>query len=108
MGRARKIFGSDLDYLTDADRQLIHAVTGEVIWQGQEPHERPLSAFAMQIAVDRRTRDLAEGEEISVSYLQRTCDRLAALGVPANPFQGSNLRKAQAYLSSRAEGRSPS
>ncbi|WP_116113095.1 hypothetical protein [Austwickia chelonae] len=103
VGRARKIFGSDLDYLTDTDRQLIHAVTGEVIWQGQEPHERPLSAFAMQIAVDRRTRALAEGEEISQSYLQRTCDRLAALGVPANPFQGVNLRKAKDYLASRSE-----
>jgi hypothetical protein len=92
---------SDLDHLTDADRELIRAVTGEGIQRGQTPQERPLSAFAMQIAVDRRSGVLPAEQAISVGYLQRTQVRLAALGVPVHPFAGANFTRAVAYLSSR-------
>lgn len=95
---AREVFGSDLDHLTDDDRRLIHAVTGEVIWQGQVPHERPLSAFAMQIAVDRRTAYLHPQASIDVTYLTRTGARLRELAVPSNPFTGDNLARARAHL----------
>lgn len=101
--RARRVFGSDLNYLTESDRLLIHAVTGEEIRQGQEPHERPLSAFAMQIAVDRRTGMLATGTAITLGYLLRTRDRLAELAVPANPFSGRTLTRARDYLEGRGE-----
>jgi hypothetical protein len=97
----REAFRSDLDHLTDADRELIRAVTGEGIQRGQTPQERPLSAFAMQIAVDRRSGVLPAEQAISVGYLQRTQVRLAALGVPVHPFAGANFTRAVAYLSSR-------
>lgn len=95
---------NDLDCLTMADRDFIHAVTGEVIWPGQNPADRPVSAFAMQIAVDRRTGELAEGTPITAAYLQRTSRRLAELGVPANPFSGALLEKALTVLGSRPVG----
>ncbi|MBW3084438.1 hypothetical protein KEM60_00626 [Austwickia sp. TVS 96-490-7B] len=99
---ARKVFGSDLDHLCDDDRQLIHAATGEVIWQGQAPHERPLSAFAMQIAVDRRTGVLPAGQSITADYLQRTRRRLDDLGAPANPFTGMVMERALRHLAGSA------
>lgn len=100
--RAREAFRSDLDYLTEGDRAVIRAVTGELIQPGQMPHDRPLSAFAMQVAVDRRSGALPAHEPITIGYLQRTRDRLVALQVPANPFAGPNFTKAVAYVSSRA------
>lgn len=93
---------NDLDFLTVADRDFIHAVTGEVIWPGQNPADRPVSAFAMQIAVDRRTGVLAEGARISAAYLRQTAQRLEDLAVPSNPFSGALLTKALGVLGARA------
>jgi hypothetical protein len=89
---------NDLDYLTDSDRDLIHAVTGEVIEPGQRPQDRPLSAFAMQIAVDRKCGALRAGLDISAGYLRRTNRLLLQLKVPSNPFSGPILDKALGYL----------
>ena len=96
------MFGSDLDYLTDADRALIHAATGETIKPGQEPHERPLSAFAMQLAVDRRAGLLPRGAAPSADYLRRRRDALDELQVPANPFTGSTLQRALAFVAAQS------
>jgi hypothetical protein len=97
----RRVELDDLDYLTPADRDFIYAVTGELLWPGQRITDRPISAFAMQIAVDRRTGRLPEGALISVGYLQRTADYLTMLGVPANPFSGALLERARSVLGSR-------
>lgn len=98
---ARAALGSDLDHLTDDDRLLIRAATGEIITPGQAPHERPLSAFAMQIAVDRRSGTLPAGVPVSVGYLHRKRDLLIDLGVPSNPFTGPTFDRAVAHLDHR-------
>lgn len=102
--RARRAFGSDLDHLTDADRDLIHAVTGEVLWPGRQADERPVSAFARQIAVDRRTGALPEHVQVDTHYLLRTRDVLDRLGATQNPFSGATLARALAYLERRQVG----
>lgn len=95
---------NDLDYLTAGDRSFIHLVTGEVFWPGQSPSDRPVSAFAMQIAVDRRTGVLPEGVAITPTYLRRTSQRLTELQAPANPFTGALLEWALQVLATRPCG----
>lgn len=89
---------SDLDYLTESDREFIEAVTGEVIEPGQRPQDRPISPFAMQLAVDRKNGGLSAGVEVSGAYLQRTNRLLLRLNVPANPFSGELLERALEYV----------
>lgn len=102
---ARRVFRTALGHLTDDDRALIRAVTGEAVWPGQSLHEKDLSSFAMQIAVDRRTAVLPEGREVDPAYLYRTRDLFERLGVGENPFAGANLQRALAYLNRRGSGR---
>ncbi len=102
-GRRREV--NDLDHLTPGDRDFIHAVTGELFWPGQTPNDRPVSAFAMQIAVDRRVGTLPEGSPITAAYLRRTGEQLTALRVPANPFSGTLLERALQVLGTRTFGR---
>lgn len=95
---------NDLDYLTEDDRQLIQAVTGEVITPGQRPQDSPLSAFAMQLAVDRKRGGLSAGIEVSAAYLQRTSSLLLQLNVPANPFVGESLDRALDFVHRKTKG----
>lgn len=88
---------NDLDYLIPADRDFIRAVTGELTWPGQDPVQRPVSAFALRIAVDRRIGLLADGERISAAYLRRSVRRLVDDGRP-NPFTPELLEKAFVVL----------
>ncbi len=102
---ARRVFRTALGHLTDDDRALIRAVTGEAIWPGQSLQEKDLSAFALQIAVDRRTAVIPAGVEIRESYLVRTRELFDRLGVSDNPFSGANLQRALAFLHRRGSGR---
>ncbi len=95
---------SDLDYLTEDDRELIEAVTGETIEVGQKPADRPISPFAMQLAVDRKNGGLSAGLEVNAAYLQRTNRLLLQLNVPSNPFSGELLDRALTYLDRRTGG----
>lgn len=96
--------GNDLDCLTEDDRDLIEAVTGEHIEPGQRPQDRPVSPFAMQVAVDRRNGRLGAGLEVSGAYLQRTNRLLLRLNVPANPFSGETLDRALDYVERKTRG----
>lgn len=97
---------NELDYLTTDDRELIRAVTGEVIEPGRRPQDKPLSAFAMQLAVDRKSGGLSAGLEVSGAYLHRTNRLLLQLNVPSNPFSGDLLDRALRYVDRRPGGRS--
>lgn len=103
-GVAERSEGNDLDYLTDGDRELIKAVTGEEIVPGQRPQDAPLSAFAMQLAVDRKRGGLSAGIEVSAAYLQRTSSLLLQLNVPANPFSGDYLDSALDFVHRKTRG----
>ena len=92
---------NDLDHLTPDDRRLIQAATGEDIGVGQTSLDRPLSAFAMQLAVDRSKGLLPADVLVSLSYLLRTSERIAALKVPGNPFTGAVLDRALDYVAAR-------
>ena len=89
---------NDLDHLTPDDRRLIKAATGEDIGVGQTSLDRPLSAFAMQLAVDRSKGLLPADVLVSLSYLLRTSERIAALKVPGNPFTGAVLAVSYTHL----------
>ena len=85
---------------TIADRRLIEATTGEHITTGQQPSDRPVSSFAMQIAVDRERGRLGLGEPVTTTYLRTTAYRLDELGVPAHEFTGETLQRALDFLAS--------
>lgn len=93
---------SDVDSLTAADLDLIYAVTGETVWQGQVTGEQ-LSPFARQIASDRRSGRLPADVEVSAAYLVRTGSVIEANG-GVNPFSGIELDRAIAFLASRSSG----
>lgn len=93
---------SDADYLTETDLDLIYAVTGETVWQGEVTGEQ-LSPFARQIASDRRSRRLPADVDVSAAYLVRTGGVIEANG-GVNPFSGIELDRAIAYLASRSSG----
>lgn len=86
-------------------RALIRAVTGEAVWPGRSLQEKDLSAFALHIAVDRRTAAIPAGVEIRESYLVRTRELFDRLGVSDNLFSGANLQRALAFLHRRGSGR---
>ena len=98
----RRRMRADADWLTDADLDLIYAVTGESVWQEQATGEG-LSPFARQIAIDRRTGRLASDVEVSAAYLVRTGAVIEANG-GVNPFSGIELKRAIAFLASRSSG----
>lgn len=98
----RRRMRTDTDWLTDADRDLIYAVTGESVWQEQATGVE-LSAFARQISFDRRTGRLPSEVEVSVGYLVRTGGVIEANGGD-NPFSGIELDRALAFLASRSSG----
>lgn len=91
---------SSLDYLTLTDRRLIQAATGEDIMPGQRPSDRPVSSFAMQIAVDRERGRIESGGPVTSAYLRSTAYRLDELGVPAHEFTGETLQRALDFLAS--------
>lgn len=95
-----------LDTLTDADRELIYNVTGQLVEPGFETSKDPASAFALEIAHQRTTGLLGPGHEVSASMLKdlsRQYDdaHLTAIGQPAHnpiaPFLSASL----AFLISR-------
>lgn len=93
---------SDVDHLTGTDLDLIYAVTGETVWQGEITGEQ-LSPFARQIAADRRSGRLPADVDVSAAYLVRTGGVIEANG-GANPFCGIELDRAIAFLASRSSG----
>ncbi len=91
------------ELLTDDDRRLIYAVTGENLWGILDLGALALSGFAAQIVLDRRSGPLPPGTEVSAGYLERRGRALAPMGL-LNPFAGEQLRRALRYLASREQG----
>ena len=63
---------NDFRYLTDSDKHMLGEVTGEKIEPGFTDRPGSASAFALQLALDRRTGNLAPNQEVTgvfpVSY----------------------------------------
>lgn len=94
-----------LGVLTLADRELIHAVTGEVFWTGQVISGAPISGFALQIAADRRMGLLPDTVAVSVAYLAERAEDLHRLGVAPNPFPPELIARANGYLDAKTQNR---
>lgn len=89
--------------LTEADTELIHAVTGEKLWGVETIDLAHISPFAAQIMLDRRTGHLPRRSEVTVPYLERRARQLENAG-RLNPFTGAELTRAVRYLQSRSSG----
>ena len=61
---------NDFRYLTDSDKDLLSHVTGETIEPGFTDQTGPASAFAQQLALDRRTGALAPNQDVTAVYLR--------------------------------------
>lgn len=96
----------DLEHLTDADLDLVYAVTGETVWRGEVRGglPGPVTGFTRQLAIDRRTGALPAHREVTAAYLVRTGSVIEANG-GVNPYSGAHLERALAYLASRGQGR---
>lgn len=85
-----------LSHLTDADRELVRATTGEVIAVADQL--RPISAFAMQIAVDRARGALPASMPVTRAYLTATARRFDEWDIPGHPFSGETLKRALEFV----------
>ncbi|MDO5696603.1 MAG: hypothetical protein Q4G51_01390 [Dermatophilus congolensis] len=101
--RAPRRGGASHELLTEADRELIRAVTGENLWGASEFDLKEVSGFATQILLDRRSGPLPPSSEVTVAYLERRGRALAPLGL-LNPFSGDALQRAVRYLVSKEAG----
>lgn len=99
---------NDYRYLTDSDKHMLGEVTGEKIEPGFTDRPGSASAFALQLALDRRTGNLAPNQEVTSVYLRNTAADLQQqnAGRPGyrNPYSGEFMVKAVAWLD--AHGRS--
>lgn len=100
---------NDFRYLTDTDKDLLEVATGEVIEPGITQRSGAASAFAQQLALDRRTGELAPNQDVTAVYLRNAAaeiDRVNA-GRPGfrNPYGGEVMDRAVAYLESQGRGR---
>ena len=86
--RARRGSTGSRAVLTEADCELIRAVTGESLWGTGSVDLENISAFAAQIVMDRSDGHLTPRSEVTVAY----------------PFSGAELTRAIRYLTSRESG----
>lgn len=87
---------NDYDRLTEADRDLILAATGQRIRPGFDPARESPSAFAAGIVAGRASGLLAPGQEVTGVYLKDLDRRYERAGGP-NPI-APYLDKAVAFL----------
>ncbi len=95
---------NDFRYLTETDAQLLKAATGESF-----EHSEPSSQFAQQLALDRRTGELAPHQDVTGVYLRNAAARIDEMNSGrkgfTNPYSGPAMEKAVAYLESIGRGR---
>lgn len=93
---------NDFRYLTDSDKDMLAAVTGEKIEPGFTDKPGAASAFALQLALDRRTGELAPNQAVTSTYLRNAAAEMDArnAGRPnaRNPYSGEVMDKAVAWL----------
>ena len=95
---------NDFRYLTSSDSQLLRAATGESPESGE-----PSSQFAQQLALDRRTGELAPHQDVTAVYLRNAAARIDELNSGrkgfTNPYSGEAMDRAVSYLESIGRGR---
>ncbi len=100
---------NDFRYLTDSDKELLSHVTGETIEPGFTDQAGPASAFAQQLALDRRTGVLAPNQHVTVVHLRSAAAAIDEhnQGRPQfrNPYSGEVMDAALTYLESIGRGR---
>lgn len=100
---------NDFRYLSDSDKDLLGVVTGERIDPGITDRVGAASAFAQQLALDRRTGDLAPGQDVTAVYLRNASAEIdrANAGRPGfrNPYSGPFMDRAIAHLEATGRGR---
>lgn len=96
---------NDFRYLTRDDADLLRAATGERIGQGTDPS----SPLAQQLALDRRTGELAPNQQVTAVYLRNASAALEQANAGRrgwrNPYSGPAFDKAVAHLEATGRGR---
>ncbi|MCA0437705.1 MAG: hypothetical protein LCH98_14680 [Actinobacteria bacterium] len=99
---------NDFRYLTDSDKHMLGEVTGEKIEPGFTDRPGSASAFALQLALDRRTGNLAPNQEVTGVFLRNAAADLDRQNAGRtgfrNPYSGEIMTKALSWLD--AHGRS--
>ena len=100
---------NDFRYLTDSDKELLGAATGERIEPGITERTGAASAFAQQLALDRRTGALAPQQDVTGVYLRNAAAEIdranAGRAGFRNPYSGAVLDRAVSYLEATGRGR---
>ena len=99
---------NDFRYLTESDKELLRHATGEIVEPGLIDRRGEASAFTQQLALDRRTGELAPHQEVTSVYLRNAARALEEFGAGrpgfTNPYSGPTFERAVAWLD--AHGRS--
>lgn len=100
---------NDFRYLTDSDKELLGRATGEAIEPGITDRTGPASAFAQQLALDRRTGQLAPNQHVTGVYLRNAAAAIDTANAGranfTNPYSGEVMERAVSYLDSIGRGR---
>ncbi len=100
---------NDFRYLTESDKELLGAATGEHIEPGITDRTGPASAFAQQLALDRRTGELAPHQEVTAVYLRNAADAIDKANAGrqgfTNPYSGEVMERAVSHLVATGRGR---
>ncbi|WP_312721101.1 hypothetical protein [Mobilicoccus sp.] len=99
---------NDFRYLTESDKEMLRYATGEIVEPGLIDRRGEASAFTQQLALDRRTGELAPHQEVSGVYLRNAAAAMEEFGKGrpgfTNPYSGPTFERALAWLD--AHGRS--
>ncbi|WP_116112192.1 hypothetical protein [Austwickia chelonae] len=103
MGDLRWLYAGprDLDALTVSDRELISVVTGETFPERVEGLGVRVSFFTLQLALDRLSGLLKDGQDVSISYMEKVYTAYEENCPEGNPYSGDLLDLALAYLVGR-------
>lgn len=100
---------NDFRYLTDSDNELLAKATGETIDPGITGRTGPASAFAQQLALDRRTGQLAPNQDVTAVYLRNAAAAIDTANAGranfTNPYSGEVMERAVAHLEATGRGR---
>lgn len=100
---------NDFRYLTDSDKDLLREATGEVIEPGITERAGAASALAQQLALDRRTGELAPNQPVTAVYLRNAAAEIDRLNAGRagfrNPYSGDVMERAVAHLEAQGRGR---
>lgn len=88
----------DLDGLTDGDRALVRAVTGENIPHTLTGLGQRVSFFVLHLAADRTLGVLRDGRPVTVEYLEEAYTAYEECSPAGNAVSGELLDRALAYL----------